>query len=234
MQSNWKKQSNICFRKELILFMIGIFLSSCVSKKEVYKPLFNPKPPEVINEDIKTPPGSLYSGYDNLFSDDKAFRVGDTITIKVVENVSGQGSAATKTGRDSSVSFDFPSPKILGKDLVKNTPIAGIDQRSRSSFNGTGDTKRNANLVATITARVVKVYPNGNLFVVGKKVIRINNDVQILRISGIVKPTYIQQDNSVNSSRISDMYVEYNGKGFMADNQDPGWLAKFLTKIWPF
>jgi len=234
MRSNWKKQSKIYIRKELIIFIVSMFLLSCVQKREVYKPLVDPKPPEIIDEDIKTPPGSLYTGYDNLFSDDKAFRVGDTITIKVSENISGQGSAATKTGRDSRTSFDFPSPKFLGKDLISKSPIAGMEQRSRSSFNGTGNTRRNATLVATITARVVKVYPNGNLFIVGKKVVRINNDIQILRISGIVKPTYIQQDNSVDSSRISDMYVEYNGKGFIADNQDPGWLAKFLTKIWPF
>lgn len=68
----------------------------------------------------------------------------------------------------------------------------------------------------------------------GKKIVKINEDEQILKISGIVKPTYIEQDNSVLSDRISDMYVEYNGKGFIADNQKPGWLSRFLVKIWPF
>ncbi len=233
MQGNWKKQSKIHFRKGLTLVAISLLFVSCAKKKEVYKP-FDPKPPEIVDENIKTPPGSLYTGYDNLFSDDKALRVGDTITIKVTENLSGQGSAQSDAKKDSSMNYDFPSPKWLGKDLVKKTPIAGMTAKSSDSFKGSGSTKRQAKLIAKITARVVKVYPNGNLFVVGKKIIRINDDTQILKISGIVKPTYIQQDNSVDSSRISDMYVEYNGKGYIADHQRPGWLARFLAKIWPF
>ncbi|EDP73931.1 flagellar basal body L-ring protein FlgH [Hydrogenivirga sp. 128-5-R1-1] len=232
MQSNWKEQGKIYFRNGLVLFAIFLFVS-CAEKKETYKP-FNPKPPEIVDENIKTPPGSLYTGYDNLFSDDKALRVGDTITIKITENISGQGSAQSDAKKDTNLNYDLPSPTWLGKNLVKKTPIAGMTAKSSDSFKGSGSTKRQAKLIATITARVVKVYPNGNLFVVGKKIIRINDDTQILKISGIVKPTYIQQDNSVDSSRISDMYVEYNGKGYIADHQRPGWLARFLAKIWPF
>lgn len=234
MQSYWEKQSEICgWSKVAVLLFAGIFVFSCTQKKEVMKP-FDPKPPEIVDENIENPPGSLYTGYDNLFSDDKALRVGDTITIKVTENLSGQGSAQSDASKDTQLNYDFPSPKLMGKDLVNKTPIAGLTAKSSDSFKGSGGTKRQARLIATITARVVKVYPNGNLFVVGKKVIRINEDVQELKISGIVKPTYIQQDNSVDSSRISDMYVEYNGKGYIADHQRPGWLARFLAKIWPF
>jgi len=170
----------------------------------------------------------------NLFSDDKAYQVGDVITVKVVENISGSGSANSQSSRDTSVDLDFPSPTLMGKPLVNKSPIAGMKAGSKNNFKGTGKTDRKARLIATISARVVKVYPNGNLFIVGKKIIKINEDEQILRISGIVEPTYIDQDNSILSSKISDMYIEYNGKGFIADNQRPGWLAQFLAKIWPF
>ncbi len=234
MQSNWTESSKIrIWLKISSIIFISFYIFSCSEKERALKP-FNPKPPEIVEENIKTSPGSLYTGYDNLFSDDKAFRVGDTITIKVVENISGQGSAQSAASKDDKINFDFPSPKLMGKDLINKTPIAGVTAGSSDKFKGSGSTKRNAKLVATITARVVKVYPNGNLFVVGKKIIRINDDEQVLRISGIVKPTYIEQDNSVYSSRISDMYIEYNGHGYIADHQKPGWLARFLAKIWPF
>ena len=232
MQGNWKRYSFIC-RWALILPVI--FLFSCAEKKQTLKP-FEPKPPEIVSERPVSPPGSLFTEATatNLFSDDKAYQVGDVITVKVIENISGSGSANSQSSRDTSVDLDFPSPTLMGKPLVNKSPIAGMKAGSKNNFKGTGKTDRKARLIATISARVVKVYPNGNLFIVGKKVIKINEDEQILRISGIVEPTYIDQDNSILSSKISDMYIEYNGKGFIADNQRPGWLAQFLIKIWPF
>ncbi len=232
MQSDRKRYSLIC---RWAITLPIFFLFSCAEKKQTLKP-FEPKPPEIVSERPVSPPGSLYTEATatNLFSDDKAYQVGDVITVKVIENISGSGSANSQSSRDTSVDLDFPSPTLMGKPLVNKSPIAGMKAGSKNNFKGTGKTDRKARLVATISARVVKVYPNGNLFIVGKKIIKINEDEQILRISGIVEPTYIDQDNSILSSKISDMYIEYNGKGFIADNQRPGWLAQFLAKIWPF
>ena len=231
MQGNWDKRSRV-FIWGLVIGSI-IFGFSCGEKKLNMRP-FDPKPPEILDEEPKPAPGSLYAGYDNLFSDDKAYKVGDTITVRISENAQAKGSMQSAASRDSFMNYDFPTPKFLGKGIIGKTPIGNVQSNSKDAFKAQGNTRRSANFVATITARVVKVYPNGNLFIVGKKIIKINNDMQIIRISGIVKPTYIQQDNSVDSSRISDMYVEYNGKGFIADHQSPGWLYKILTKVWPF
>ena len=232
MQGNRRKYSLI-YRWFPVTAILLLF--SCSEKQQALKP-FEPKPPEVVYQQPKRPPGSLFTGVGttNLFSDDKAYQVGDVITIKVVENVQGYGSANTQSSRDTNVDLDFPSPTILGKPFLNKNSLAGAKAGSKNSFKGKGKTDRRARLIANITARVVKVYPNGNLFIVGKKIIKINNDEQILRISGIVDPSSIEQDNSILSSKISDMYVEYNGKGFIADNQRPGWLAQFLSKIWPF
>ncbi|WP_457639034.1 flagellar basal body L-ring protein FlgH [Persephonella sp.] len=230
-----RKRHSLIYRWHVVLLLTALILSSCSQKKEALKP-FEPVPPEIVSQQPERPPGSLFTEATatNLFSDDKAYQIGDVITIKVIENISGSGSANSQSGRDSSVNLDFPSPTLMGKPLINQQPIAGMNAGSKTNFKGTGKTDRQARLVATISARVVKVYPNGNLFIVGKKVIKINEDEQILRISGIVEPTSIEQDNSILSSKISDMYIEYNGKGFIADNQRPGWLAQFLSKIWPF
>ncbi len=229
-----RKRHSLIYRWYVIL-LGGFLFVSCAQKQTTLKP-FEPVPPEIVAEEPVSPPGSLFTEATatNLFSDDKAYQVGDIITIKVVENISGSGSANSQSSRDTSVNLDFPSPTLMGKPLVNQQPIAGMNAGSKNNFKGTGKTDRKASLIATISARVVKVYPNGNLFIVGKKIIKINEDEQVLRISGIVEPTNIEQDNSILSSRISDMYIEYNGKGFIADNQRPGWLAQFLSKIWPF
>ncbi len=230
MQSYWKKSGFIYWWFPLIV----LIMSSCAEKKVVVVEKPPPMPPDIGQTKQAPPPGSLYTGSDNLFSDDKARNVGDLITIKVVENISGSGGAISQGGRNTSVNLDFPAPVLMGKQTPNQSPIAGMQASSSNQFKGQGKTVRNANLIATITARVVKVYPNGNLFIVGEKIIKINNDEQILKISGIVKPSYIQPDNSIYSFQISDMRVEYNGKGFIANQQEPGWLAKFLIKIWPF
>ncbi|NPA53146.1 MAG: flagellar basal body L-ring protein FlgH [Aquificae bacterium] len=230
MQSNWKKSGLIYWG----VFLAIVLLSSCSSKKVVVIEKPPPLPPDLGKIEQKPPPGSLYTGTDNLFSDDKARNVGDILTIKVIETIAGSGGATSQGGKNTSVNLDFPAPVLMGKQTPNKTPIAGMQASSSNQFKGQGKTGRNANLIATITARVVKVYPNGNLFIVGEKLIKINNDEQILRISGIVKPSYIQPDNSIFSYQISDMKVEYNGKGFIAEQQEPGWLARFLIKIWPF
>ena len=230
MQSGWPIYSKIY---RLIFIGFIAFFTGCANRQNNFKP---PKiePPKVIQDQNKKAPGSLYNGYDNLFSDDKAHNVGDVVTINIIENIKGQGSTSTKSGRSNSMDLSIPSPTIKDKKVANKNTIFGLRQSSSNSFKGSGDTSRTAKLVATITARVVKVYPNGNLFIVGKKYIKINDDIQILKISGIVRPNDISQDNSIDSSKISDMYVEYNGKGFAADTQSPGWLAKFMMKIWPF
>ena len=232
MQSDKRKHGNL-YRKFFLGFAVIPFIISCSQKKVVLQP-YEPKPPEIEERKVKTPPGSLYTGRENLFTDDKAFEVGDIITIKVVEKLTGSGSANTKSNKKANLDLNFPSPTIMGKKVPNKTPIAGITAESKGSFQGNGNTNRNAKLVATISARVEKVYPNGNLYVVGKKILKINNDEQVLIVAGMVKPTYIQQDNSVLSTQLSDVYIEYNGKGFVSNSGEPGWLTKVLMKIWPF
>ncbi len=231
--SRWMKRGDMFLKKWFGLALASLLMSACAGENPIREP-FEPKPPELQESGIKPAPGSLYAGYDNLFSDDKAYQVGDTITIKIAENISGSGSANTKSNRKSGLDLGFSSPTIMGEIVPSDSPIFSFQEESGNDFQGKGDTNRKAQLIAMLTARVIKVYPNGNLYIAGKKQIRINNDSQLLTISGIVKPTNIEQDNSVLSSKISDMYVEYNGEGFMADNQRPGWLSQFLIKIWPF
>lgn len=221
--------------RKFCLVVLSVVVFSCAPKRQDYGREFAPVPPSIDGEAKPTSAGSLYTGsYNNLFSDAKALSVGDVITIRVVENLTGQGSANTQTQEKSDMNLSAPSPTLLGKPIINKDPILGMKQSSSDTYQGKASTDRSARLIATITARVTKVYPNGNLFIVGKKVVRVNDDNQVLLISGIVKPTDIMQDNSVYSSRIADMYVEYNGEGYMADSSKPGWLAQFLRRIWPF
>ena len=226
MQSYWKWFSGICISVAL--------LSSCAGeRKEV---VVFPKEPKPIVQEQVVSPGSLFTGRGDLFSDPKAHGVGDVVTIVVYENLSGVGSAGTTSGKKSSYNISLNKPTLFGKSFPGKSkdPLLGFSTSPSTSFSGKNSTSRNAKLMATISARIVKVYPNGDLFVVGEKTIKINDDVQVLRISGVVRPSDIGPDNTVPSSKVANMYVEYNGKGYFNDSQRPGWLARLLEKIWPF
>ena len=227
MQSCWKWCCGIC--------LSVVFLLSSCGTEEKRVSVF-PKEPKPLAKESRVFPGSLFTGYDNLFSDPKAHNVGDVITIAVYENLSGSGSSKTKAAEKSSYNLNLNKPKVFGKPFPGKSkdPLLSFSTSPSKSFDGKSTTSRNAKLIATISARVVKVYPNGDLFVVGKKVVRINDDVQVLKISGIVRPSDIGPDNTVPSSKVADMYVEYNGKGYFNESQRPGWLARLLEKIWPF
>ncbi|TCK03894.1 flagellar L-ring protein precursor FlgH [Phorcysia thermohydrogeniphila] len=232
MQGYRRKHSKV-FTKVALFSLVFLFSCGSVQEKKTVSTFSSP-PPEVKPQPPS--PGSLFSGYENLFSDPKARNVGDVVTIKVYENLSGTGSVQSSSAKQSSFDINVNKPTVLGNKVPGSSkdPLLNFSTSPKVDFAGKGATARNARLIATISARVVKVYPNGDLYVVGEKVIRINDDVQVLRISGIVRPEDIAPDNSVPSSKVANMYVEYNGKGYMAENQRPGWLARFLMKIWPF
>jgi flagellar L-ring protein precursor FlgH len=219
----------------VLVGIVALALASSCAEKRGEVVSFPQEPPPSYQK-AQPSPGSLFSGYENLFSDLKARNVGDTITIKVYENIQGSGSSQTGAQKKSTYDINVNKPTVLGKEVPGDTrnPLLNFSTSPKSSFTGKGATSRNAKLIATISARVVKVYPNGDLYVVGQKVIKINDDYQVLKISGIVRPSDIGPDNSVPSSKVANMFVEYNGKGYFNESSKPGWLARLLAKIWPF
>ncbi len=173
-----------------------------------------------------------------LFSDRKARRVNDIITIKVVESATAKKKAATKLSKQNEVGAGISGLVGLEDLLARYNPNmelgSMIDAKHNSKFTGSGETERSGKLVATISAVVTEVLPNGNLAIEGRKEIQVNDETQILVITGIVRPDDIASDNSVLSSRIAQTRIQFIGKGVATSRQRPGWLSRFIDKIWPF
>jgi flagellar L-ring protein precursor FlgH len=62
----------------------------------------------------------------------------------------------------------------------------------------------------------------------------INHEEYHLYISGVLRPSDIAPDNSVDSSLIADARVEFTGRGDIDDQVNRGWLTKVLDFINPF
>ena len=184
--------------------------------------------------------GSLWAdgGSTKLFVDLRAREVGDLVTVQISETQSGKLDANTKTSRDSSMEAGITD--LLGYMQRLDEKKRSLNRKSlfnanfKPSFDGKGSSDRSGSVVASITARVLQVLPNGNLYISGKREVRVNDETQFITVAGIIRPEDIGQDNVIQSTYIADARVEYTGKGVIADKQRPGWLMRILDHVWPF
>jgi flagellar L-ring protein FlgH len=159
----------------------------------------------------------------SLFADQKATRVGDAVTILVVETNSASNDATTSSSRESNLSLS-----ASGKTGSSSGPDVNVGLGTGNSFKGEGATATNGTVRAKLSARVDSVLTNGNLLINGNRTIVINGEEQQITVSGIVRPSDIQADNSVFSFNISDARIVFEGSGIVSRAQGPGWITKLL------
>ncbi len=163
------------------------------------------------------------SSFYSLFSDHKASRQGDAVTILVVESTSASNNSQTSSGRKSDIGLNASG--AVGTSTIPETQI-GIG--TNNAFEGAGSTKTSGNISTKISAVVDTVLANGNLIIRGTKKITINGEEQIITIRGVVRSVDIMPDNSVYSYKISDAQIAFEGNGIIGDSQKPGWLTKLF------
>ncbi len=223
--------------------IISLFFCGCweYNPKKVPPP---PPPPSVkvdVPESVALNKGSLYKegSYAFSMSDHKAHRVGDIITIKIVENYQSSSTVSQKSSKSSSSEAGIGT--ILGYESKINkifpyaTPSPLFKGSMSGSTSGQGQISRQSKIIATISARVIKVLPNGNLVIQGVRRIKRNKDLEYITLTGIVRPEDIAPDNSVLSTQIADAYIEYSGKGPSSEAASgPGVLTRLLELFWIF
>ncbi|MBF0549365.1 MAG: flagellar basal body L-ring protein FlgH [Deltaproteobacteria bacterium] len=189
-------------------------------------------------------PGSLWSSGGNssdLYADYKARQVGDIVTITIVETTTGTNTGTTNASRASGVDasvtsmLGLPANMGMGNFLGSGEQFnPAIKAATTNTFKGSGDTTQTGKLSGTITARVIEVMPNGNMKIRGTRAMKINNEDQLIAITGVVRPRDISRTNVVLSSFVADAKIEYSGQGTVSDQQRPGWMARMVNWAWPF
>lgn len=195
--------------------------------------------PQPSYEKNQPPEGSLYNQNSmNLYKDNRAQDIGDIIMVEIVETSSGSKNAETTTERESEISGDLTSLFSFDKwMMLKNNDITGaktLEASLANDFEGTGETSRDSSVTATISARVIDKTVNGNLKIRGRRKITVNNETQHIILSGLVRPTDVSADNSIQSSQIADARIDYTGTGVLSEKQQPGWFARGIDILWPF
>lgn len=187
--------------------------------------------------------GSLWqeeNGRAYLYEDLRAMRIGDILTIKIVENHKGSKSADTSAERDSTIQNSLAGTAVgyigipgirLGGEARRGL---GIDASASNKFGGKGATNREGTLTGTISVVVTEVLPNGDLRVEGRREVTVNSEKQMMTIAGLVRRVDVDTKNTVLSSAIADAKIVYSGLGVLDDVQRPGWLVRVLDWVSPW
>lgn len=157
-----------------------------------------------------------------LTADNKAFRVGDVLTVQVFENSSATTSADTGTRRRNSLSADLSH----GSGSVAQTGV-GVG----GTFDGGGRTQRSNRVLATLTVSVRQVLDNGDLLVGGEQTLTVNEEPQKVALEGRVRPQDISDGNIVVSTRLADARISYVGEGDISERSRRPWWRSLLDSF---
>ncbi len=161
----------------------------------------------------------------SLFSDIKANKVGDILTVNIYESTQATNKTETKTEKKNEFSTQG-GPGIGSLDFI---PLFGAEGESENKFDGKGENLRNRNLRAKMSVTVVAVKDNGDLVIEGSRTIGISTDRETLNLTGVVRQRDVKPDNSIDSYLIADAQISYQGKGAITDGSRPGPIMRFLN-----
>jgi len=227
-----------------VLVVFSFLIVGCSSKDTQIN--LDEKPPmqvPLVKRNIYKPKkGSLYTrSGGSLFADKKDLQIGDIIQVNIQEVLKRDSKNTKQLAKDTSASLGgglLTARKGVnstsGMNKFNSNFGIGFDAKSSSSFKGSSQVKNDEKFSTMISAVIVKIFKNGNYFIKGKKELLINNQKQIIAISGIIRPYDISPDNVVNSNQIANLKVLYKKIGDEADSLEKPWGTRLLEKIWPF
>ena len=219
--------------KKLIIIASIFFINGCSTYvEEVNNKQFKPLTPsfEEFNRDEPSNGAIFSTSSTGLFSSDRrAKKVGDILSVTLSETFSSSKGAA-----NSSAKADTIGAEVGPTGIMRNFAGLGGSASKTNSFSGSMATSQSNSLSGTISATVVRVFPNGNLEIKGQKKLRITEGTEYIRLSGIIRPQDISTSNTVSSTKIAEAQIEYVGAGILDSASKPGWGSALFRAISPF
>lgn len=142
----------------------------------------------------------------SLFADTRAGRVGDLVTVQILETSKGSRRVTSRADKEGDLSVDL------------KTNTGGKPARSSLGLKTTNDTnaesglERRGSLIANMTARVVDILPGGLLKLEGEQTIVLEGGEQTIRLKGLARPADIGPGNTILSTRLADARIEYKSR----------------------
>jgi flagellar L-ring protein FlgH len=182
----------------------------------------------------KSSADSIYplEGANSIYTEKRAHRVGDVITVMIQENTQGAQGASSNNQKAANVALGVGSGNMgagtYGAANLLNSP-SQIGLGASSSHQGQGSSSQGATITGQMTAKIVSVLPNGNFQIEGTRYIAVNDDKQTVEVVGEIRPDDISRDNTIPSSRVADAKIKIIGSGPSSETAKPGILTRVFS-----
>jgi flagellar L-ring protein precursor FlgH len=173
-----------------------------------------------------------------LYVDNRARRAGDIVTVMIVENTDIEHKDQRNLQRQSDGGAGLTlKGNIAGTSQGATRSVAATanpDLNVNRSFQGSSQYNINQTFTDTVTCTVVAVQPNGNLVIEGFRQRTVTREVRTLRLCGVIRPLDIAYDNTIPSTFVGNLQLQYLGRGVETSYTNQGWLGRILNRVWPF
>lgn len=234
-------------RPALPLLLLSLALAGCQSTREdlLKEPVLTPvgtgvaQFPPIIQPATypEAPPrhlNSLWTGRNaDLFRDTRALNVGDIVTVRILIDDKATLDNNSKRSRVSGVTTGATFKGSVS-DFSLGTLGVDLGLKGGTNANGRGEVDRKEEIDVSVAALVTQVLPNGNLYIAGQQEVRVNFEVRVLSIAGIIRPGDILPNNTIPYEKIAEARVSYGGRGRLTEVQNPGWGQQVLDAALPY
>ena len=173
----------------------------------------------------------------NLFQDPRAAKVGDILTIKIRINDKAVLDNSSSRQRDAAIGVSGSYEAAMNPN--SGPPFAAdgggsVGLGAKSGASGTGSIDRSEKVDVSIAAVVTEVLPNGNFLISGTQEVRINFELRIVNVTGIVRPRDISTYNTIEYEKIAEARISYGGRGRISEVQQPRWGQQLIDAVAPY
>ena len=238
--------------KPILIFFMPfyaiLFLSGCTAG--LTEPEINFEPPAYVEQmpahqdkqDFVSTGSIFGQGENPLFSDHKAMHVNDIVRVVISESANSSTTGSKQLKKEGTTDLNGgvfssggnnPAVSAYASQLSGLSNI-GFNAATTNAFKGSGSATKDASFTTTVSARIVKVLSNGNYFISGKREILIDEQKQIIQISGVIRPYDIDQYNKIDSAQMSEAKILYKTQGDVDRATNQGWGTKIVEAVWPF
>ena len=169
----------------------------------------------------------------DFYKDPRALDVGDIVTVKI--EISDQASLDnnSKRSRTSGVGATLGLGGALGNWVLPDVDTT-LSADGSSEAEGKGKVNRSEKINLSVAAVVTQKMPNGNLFIAGQQEVRVNFEVRVLSMAGIIRPRDIMPNNTISYEKIAEARISYGGRGRLTEMQQPGWGQQIYDIVAPY
>jgi flagellar L-ring protein FlgH len=177
-------------------------------------------------------PSSIWNGgRADIFSDPRAAKIGDVVTVTIAINDSATFGNASERSLNAQVDAQFDYKLGVNNNTYELKPQ--FESGATSATQGEGSIDRSEKIQLAVAAVVTDLLPNGNLIVSGSQEVRVNYELRLLNVAGIVRPQDISAGNTISYDKIAEARISYGGRGRIMEVQQPALLQQIYDRLKP-